>query len=356
MPVPSYTAKTFLVEDNDTRIRLDDLQTFAKYQAGDVIPVGKQVGDFKTVPRRVEVRVAKTRTDGNRNVFGFIEAAIPQPEIPSGWTKVANLEGRFLNELIGFAPSAWDVPPQEDNFTVTDATALIRDGAPDFVATGQKLALGSYVVVTSRSGATVPRGKYVKVSQAFAANDGQLTLGAEIGWTAASNLTEGCSQVFFTPAWKDEKGANACWQKGAYIGARVLVEIVGVGGESEQITLASLAPYLKLKDAAAVKNLTLGIESAFRTFARQAALYQLFLAGQGNLAAKPGASNHQHGQAFDLNTRGFDTPLYLWMTKNAPKLGFIRTVPKEHWHWEHRPTEAAALAAQGKFKLPGVNP
>ena len=133
-----------------------------------------------------------------------------------------------------------------------------------------------------------------------------------------------------------------------------MADVVGVGGEAEQITLASLDPYLKLRDAAASKNLELGIESAFRTYARQAQLYQLYLAGQGNLAAKPGASNHQHGQAFDLNTRGFNTPLYLWLTKNGPKLGFIRTVNKEHWHWEYRPAEAATLAAQGKFKLPGV--
>jgi hypothetical protein len=353
--IPSYTGKTFVVEDNDTRIRLDDLTTFAKYKAGDVIPAGKQIGDFKTVPRRTEVRVTKTATDANRNVFAFVEAKTPQPEIPSGWTKAMNLEGRFLNELIGFKPAVWDVAPQGDNFTVTDATALIRGGAPNFPSTGQSIALGSYVVVTSRSGATVPRGKYVKVRQAFAA-DGQLTLGAEIGWTAASNLTEGCAQAFLEAAWKNPKGDNGCWQKGQFIGAKVLVEIVGMGGEAEQITLASLESYLKLKDAAAAKNLTLGIESAFRTFARQEQLFKLFQAGQGNLAAKPGASNHQHGQAFDLNTRGFDTPLYLWLTKNGPKLGFIRTVSKEHWHWEYRPAEAAQLAAQGKFKLPGVSP
>ena len=353
MAIPSYIGKTFLVEDNDTRIRHDDLLTFAKYQAGEVIPVGKQVGDFKTVPRRTEVRVSKTKTDANRNVFVFIEALIASPEIPSGWTKAMNLEGRFLNELLGFAPGGWDAPPQGDNFTVTDTTALIRGGAPGFLSTGQHIAPGSYVLVTSRSGATVPRGKYVKAQQAFAAN-GQLTAGAEIGWTAASNLTEGCSQTFFTPVWKDQQGPNACWQKGAFIGARVMVDVVGVGGEAEQITLASLDPYLKLRDAAASKNLEPGVESAFRTYARQAQLYQLFLAGQGNLAAKPGASNHQHGQAFDLNTRGFNTPLYLWLTKNGPKLGFIRTVNKEHWHWEYRPAEAATLAAQGKFKLPGV--
>jgi len=38
----------------------------------------------------------------------------------------------------------------------------------------------------------------------------------------------------------------------------------------EQITLDSLAPYLKLKDAAEQENIQLSINSAFRTFQRQA--------------------------------------------------------------------------------------
>ncbi len=79
------------------------------------------------------------------------------------------------------------------------------------------------------------------------------------------------------------------------------------------------------------------------------------MAGTGNLAARPGRSNHQHGQAFDLNTGGFDgNRIYDWMKKNGPRFGFIRTVNREHWHWEYRPEEAAELAARGEFKLASV--
>jgi hypothetical protein len=347
MDVPSYKNKVFIVEDNDTRIRLDDLKTFDTYKAGDVIPEGKQVGDFKIIPKRTEVIVKDTKVDSDRNVFVFAEGANQDSQIPSGWTKAMNLEGRFLNETIGFAPSKWDAPPRGDNFTVTDANALIRTGPPNFTSTGAKIPQGSFVVTTAS------KDGFVKVSGATIAN-GQIAVGNEIGWTSAGNLTDGCSQVFSTSDWTNTKGPNACWQRGKFIGSRVLVNIVGVGGELEQITLASLGPYLKLRDAAAKKNLALGIESAFRAFARQEQLFKLFKAGKGNLAAEPGRSNHQHGQAFDLNTRGFDTSLYDWLTKNAPKLGFIRTVNKEHWHWEYRPAEAAELAAQGKFKLASV--
>lgn len=347
MEVPSYKNKTFIVEDNDTRIRNNDLTTLVKYKAGDIIPADKNIGDFKIIPRRTDVVIIDTKVDTNRNVFVFAQDAQARPEIPSGWTKATNLEGSFLNELIGFAPDVWDFAPRGDNYTVTDASALIRNGAPNFTSTGTKIPKGSYVVVTAT------KDKFVKVSKAVIA-DNQLTIGNEIGWTSAANLTDGCSQVFFNANWTNTKGPNACWQKGKFIGAKVLVNIVGIGGELEQITLASLEPYMKLKDAAATKNLTLAIESAFRTYARQEQLYKLYLAGQGNLAAAPGKSNHQHGQAFDLNTRGFDTPLYIWLTKNAPKFGFIRTVNKEHWHWEYRPEEAKEFAAQGKFKLASV--
>jgi len=85
----------------------------------------------------------------------------------------------------------------------------------------------------------------------------------------------------------------------------------------------------------------------------------LFESGHGNLAAQPGASNHQHGQAFDLNTmhNKFDGSdrIYEWLKRNGPKHGFVRTVSKESWHWEYRPAEATALAAAGKFKLDGVS-
>lgn len=347
MDNPSYKNKTFIVEDNDTRIRQNDLLTFAKYKAGDVIPTDKQIGDFKIIPKRTEVIVTDTKADVNRTVFVFAQPAQPNVQIPSGWTKAMNLEGSFLNELIGLAPADWEFAPRGDNYTVTDGNALVRGGAPNFKSTGAKIPKDSYVVVTAT------KDNFVKVSEATIAN-GAITVGKEIGWTSAANLTDGCSKVYSTPAWANTKGGNACWQKGKFIGSRVLVNIVGVGGELEQITLATLEPYMKLKDAAAAKNLVLAIESAFRTYERQDGLYKLYKQGKGNLAAEPGKSNHQHGQAFDLNTRGFDSPLYIWLTKNAPKLGFIRTVSKEHWHWEYRPADAKALAAQGKFKLASV--
>lgn len=355
MSLITYTRKTFIIEDSDARIRrAESLARFAVYKSGAHLPPGKQPGDFIIVPHRTEVRVTDVRTDDKRIVYVFVMPKVSHPDLPSGWTKASNLAGRFLNEVVGLSPAGWALPPQGDNFTVTDDRALIRGGAPGFKSTGRAIAPGTFVLVTRKSGNTVPRGKYVRVSEGRVQNN-QPKTSRTVGWTAASNLTAGWSQVYASPAWADQKGPNACWEKGQFIGPKVLADIVGAGGELEQITLDSLSPYQRLISEAAKKHLVIALESGFRTFQKQEQLFLAFQQGTGNLAARPGRSNHQHGQAFDLNTRGFDgSPVYDWLKRNGPRLGFIRTVNKEHWHWEYRPAEAADLARQGKFALPNV--
>lgn len=350
MKIPSYTDKIFIIMDNDARIRrAENLAEVETYKAGDEIPPGSAVGDMKRLEKRTEIKVTDIKTDANRTVFVFAEPVKTGGKIvPSGWTKATNLEGSFANELVGFAPAAWDFAPGSENFTVTDKQALIRGGAPGFASTGKSIAPGTYVLVTERANGA---GKtFVKVSRAEIKN-GKLKAKEEIGWTSAANLSDGCAQFFSGAEWLDQKGANACWRLGSYIGTKILVNIVGNGGEMEQITLESVAPYFALRDAAAEANLQLAVESGFRTYRHQEKLYNLFVQGRGNRAAKPGRSNHQHGQAFDFNTLGYDgTPMYDWLKKNAPRFGFLRTVSGEHWHWEYLPAEAAKIAASGGFK------
>lgn len=72
------------------------------------------------------------------------------------------------------------------------------------------------------------------------------------------------------------------------------------------------------------------ITSAYRTREQQAALYDAYKAGRGNLAAPPGRSFHELGLALDA--RGGPE----WeaaMSRN----GWRRTVASEPWHWEFRP-------------------
>jgi D-alanyl-D-alanine carboxypeptidase len=349
MDIPTYKDKVFIVDSADARLRrADDLSRAEVYQNGDALPPGAQVGDIKRLPRRTSIRVTDTRTDSARKVYVFAEPIDAASGIPSGWTIATNLEGLFLNEITAWSPADMQAPPGRNNFTVIDRNALIREGPPNFRAASGSIPFGTFVVATEESAGTNPPGKFLRVSRATIAN-GQASAAEELGWTAASNLTAGCSPVFSSDAWSDQKGPNACWQSGTYLGAKLLVNIVGSNSEIKQITFESLASYMRLCDAAAQSRLSLSITSGFRTFQKQAELYRLFQAG-GNRAAVPGRSNHQHGQAFDLNTLGFDgTAMYDWLKRNAPRLGFIRTVSGEHWHWEYLPDLAATLARQGKF-------
>ncbi len=89
--------------------------------------------------------------------------------------------------------------------------------------------------------------------------------------------------------------------------------------------------------AARAAGINLHVNSAFRSMEEQRALYQKYLNGTGNLAAKPGYSNHQGGIAVDINVGGTGTSTYKWLANNASRFGFVRTVPSEPWHWEYRP-------------------
>jgi len=120
--------------------------------------------------------------------------------------------------------------------------------------------------------------------------------------------------------------------------------------------------FARMAQAAAAEGISLKIASGFRTLARQQYFwncYQTKRCNGGNLAARPGTSNHGTGIALDLNTdcggqTGSNAPsacrsskVYVWLVNNGPRFGFIRAVVKEPWHWEYHPGQA--LPAWAKF-------
>lgn len=81
--------------------------------------------------------------------------------------------------------------------------------------------------------------------------------------------------------------------------------------------------------AAARDGVSLQITSGMRTRAEQQRLYDLYKAGKGNIAARPGTSNHEKGEAIDFaNSPG----AWAWLKKNAPRFGF-HNFPPEPWHY-----------------------
>lgn len=119
----------------------------------------------------------------------------------------------------------------------------------------------------------------------------------------------------------------------AYSGGQSLgsVEVIKVGGK--RVTRATGHAFLKWQKAADAAGVTLGLNSGFRTMDEQRYFYDCYKTGRcngGNLAARPGYSNHQNGRAVDVsNSRSS------WVQNNAARFGFRRTVPSEPWHFEY---------------------
>lgn len=126
------------------------------------------------------------------------------------------------------------------------------------------------------------------------------------------------------------QGTGTAYSSGQNLGTIKLIYIDG-----KPVEIRTALSYLRMSQAAAQSGVTLKVVSGFRTYAEQKYLYQLYLNGQGNLAAKPGYSNHQNGLALDLNTSS--SGVLSWLNKNGSKNYFLRTVPSEDWHWEYRP-------------------
>lgn len=129
-------------------------------------------------------------------------------------------------------------------------------------------------------------------------------------------------------------------------------------------------PYLKhLIDDSRLNNVTLYVDSGYRSFSEQQALKSkykiIYGAGTANqFSADQGYSEHQLGTAVDFITTGlggeldgFDkTAAYNWLLANAYKYGFILSYPKDNkfyvfepWHWRFVGVKLATdLHNQGK--------
>jgi LAS superfamily LD-carboxypeptidase LdcB len=134
-----------------------------------------------------------------------------------------------------------------------------------------------------------------------------------------------CSSISFARAEDEPRSVT-----GYRNGRPFKLKVVEVGWADVEVKTA--AAFLKMQAAALKDGISLVVYSGFRTYERQAELYEYYRRGEGNLAAKPGHSNHQSGRALDLmiDSEG----VYAWLNKHARRYGFLRTVKGEPWHWE----------------------
>jgi len=68
----------------------------------------------------------------------------------------------------------------------------------------------------------------------------------------------------------------------------------------------------------------------YRTYETQLNYWNQYKNG-GNLAARPGTSNHGWGVACDINYHG--KGVLAWLEANASKYKIYKRVPSENWHW-----------------------
>lgn len=123
---------------------------------------------------------------------------------------------------------------------------------------------------------------------------------------------------------------------GYIAGKPATITVVGIDGKPVEVVTA--AAYQRMRDAAAADGVKLRVVSGFRTMAEQEYLYDCYKTkkcNSGNLAARPGFSNHQSGHALDLNAR--EPAVGAWLKAHAGGFGFHNTVPSEPWHWEYWP-------------------
>lgn len=111
----SYKDHMFTVEDADARIRsAANLMQFEKFVAGDLLPPGEQIGNFKRIPQGTQVKVddVKLVQTGGKGSMIFARALSADGVKTFGWTSTANFRGKFINETLG----AVEPKPGTDRF------------------------------------------------------------------------------------------------------------------------------------------------------------------------------------------------------------------------------------------------
>ncbi len=114
-------------------------------------------------------------------------------------------------------------------------------------------------------------------------------------------------------------------------GEKIEIKIADCGGAEAEVHTA--IAFRAMARAASKAGIDLRVRSGFRSYAKQKKLYKKYRQGEGNLAARPGFSNHESGRALDLYIT--DYKVFEWLQNHAEKYGFHRTVPGEPWHWEY---------------------
>lgn len=140
----------------------------------------------------------------------------------------------------------------------------------------------------------------------------------------------GATEEALTSAVSCDGDSQPAYSRGSRIGE---VETYKIGGK--RVAHKSGNAFLFLQKKAQARGFNIWINSGFRTMAEQKHFYHCYTSrscNSGNLAARPGYSNHQNGRALDIGTNNRSKLNRLIDELNVD---WRRTVPSEAWHYEY---------------------
>ena len=117
------------------------------------------------------------------------------------------------------------------------------------------------------------------------------------------------------------------------------------GSEVEYFDEKVFTQFIAMCEEAVSAGITLKVNSAWRSYEEQEALYNGYAdyVKRGKTPPKfypadpPGYSSHQDGRSIDFSTQ--DSSHYKWLVNNAHKFGFRREVKGEKHHWTYSPNQ-----------------
>ncbi|MBS5113294.1 MAG: M15 family metallopeptidase [Coprobacillus cateniformis] len=145
--------------------------------------------------------------------------------------------------------------------------------------------------------------------------------------------------------------------------------------ENKQLRKDAAQSLEKMSQAALKENLHLALNSGYRSFQQQKAIYDDYFQKYdaktaAGLVALPGSSEHQLGLSVDLTSQSVidgkwrffgDTPEYKWVIENAHHYGFILRYPQnksnitgttnEPWHFRYVGLEVAKIIYENNWTL-----
>ena len=405
----SFVGKEFEIDDADAQVRNDD-GTARTWAAGDTIPAGKKAGDPVVIPKGTKVKVSGTKGEGDANRLvnvdglGLDQGHEPRGRLPR--RDASRSDAKFLStgphpqdrrqsRRPPSAPRApairrrsrrqssrrgrssrvtgdrdrrppscasrrWTAPtsagprrrtsPPRADGMFTGRTPPRRPGGSRpsaTAATRATIPIGTLVIVEEVSSDSDPKGAYVRVAKTKQ-DGGKRVKGDELGWTAPPTSSTGgprTSTARPRPGREAPSPGRSTWSTSSTRAGTpsgpprraVTVPTPAAGGGRRRTRPADRERLPHVRGAAGAPRQVPGRH-------RQQ--------GRRGRTEQPPERHRARPQHQGLRHR----PLRVDDRSTPRRYGYIRTVDKEHWHWEYHPTEAAEMAKTGKFKRAGVSP